>query len=398
LGHGLVGKGFYAHAELAFRQAVRQDQPALPAQFGLAFSLDRMGRLSESAKEYGRVVTLPRSAPDDELTQNIALYAQGKNALRSEDQASAIAYFRQNGNFTAAVYQHAKILVRSERAEEALPLIDEVLTILPYSLEFHFLRFRALRALGRDREAFQAATMVERSAHLVSLNYSTQYVMPLDRITGAARLLGQLNEIAGDKDLSRFDQQLRDIKRLTGDQPIFALRVVDEQLLQAAVRSGDSQQAREIITKLRDQGMENEWILEAEGDLWDREGETEKAAKNWQRALLLTPKVSLHRKLAAHFGDGQPQKRDYHLGHAALLDGIAAYRKNQLAAALQPLKLASELLADQPTPWYYIGEMHFHLGQTRQATEAYQKCLAIWPNHSRAIAKLDYLKASEKNK
>jgi tetratricopeptide (TPR) repeat protein len=240
--------------------------------------------------------------------------------------------------------------------------------------------------------------MVERSAHLVSLNYSTQYVMPLDRITGAARLLGQLNEIAGDKDLSRFDQQLRDIKRLTGDQPIFALRVVDEQLLQAAVRSGDSQQAREIITKLRDQGMENEWILEAEGDLWDREGETEKAAKNWQRALLLTPKVSLHRKLAAHFGDGQPQKRDYHLGHAALLDGIAAYRKNQLAAALQPLKLASELLADQPTPWYYIGEMHFHLGQIGQATEAYEKCLAIWPNHSRAIAKLDYLKASEKNK
>ncbi|HBJ38009.1 MAG TPA: hypothetical protein DDZ51_25285 [Planctomycetaceae bacterium] len=398
LGSGLVGKGFYAHAELAFREAVRQDRPTLPAQFGLAFSLDRMGRLSESDQEYARVATLPQTAPGDELTQYIALYAQGKNALRSEDQTSAIAFFRQNTNFTAAVYQHAKILVRSDRAEEALPLINEVLSILPYSLEFHFLRYRALKTLGRETEAFQAAAMVERSAHLVSLNYSTQYVTPLDRTTGAARLLGQLTEIAGNNDLARFDQQLREIKRLTDDQPIFALKVVDQQLLQAAIRKSDAQQARETIAKLRQRGMENEWILEAEGDIWQREGEADKAAKAWQRALLLTPNVSLHRKLAAYYGDDHPQDRDYHLGHAALLDGIAAYRKNQLAAALQPLRLATELLADQPTPWYYIGEMHFHLGQNRQAIGAYQKCIALAPNHSRALAKLDYLKATEKSK
>ncbi len=394
LGNGLLGKGFYAHAEPAFREALRRDQPILPAQFGLAFSLDRMGRLSESSQAYKQVLTLPGRTPDDALTQSIALYALGRNALRREKPAAALEFFRQNPDFTAAIYQQAKILVRSDRAKEALPLIDEVLGFMPYALEFHFLRFRALTSLGNENQAFLAAAMMERSAHLVSLNFNTEYVMPMDAMTGTARLLDELSKLAGDEDLINYQQELREIKSSLGPQPVFAAGAIDEQLLRAAVRSGDSRGARDMISKLRQQGMENDWILEAEGDLWLQDGDAPRAAEAWQRALRLTQKKSLHQKLAAYFGDEQPERRDGHWGHAALLEGISAYRSNQLAEALKPLKRATELLPNDPAPWYYIGEMHFHLGQTQQALQAYQRCLAIRPSHGRAVAKRDHLNGS----
>jgi tetratricopeptide (TPR) repeat protein len=394
LGNGLLGKGFYAHAELAFREALRRDQPPLQAQFGLAFSLDRMGRLSESSAEYEKVLQLPATAAGDSLTQSIALYGLGKNALRRENQEEAISLFRKNPNFTAAVYQNAKILLRSDRPSEALPIADEVLEIIPFSLEFHYLRFWALQAMGREREAFKAASMVERSGNLVSLNFNTDYVRPLDQMTGTSRRLGELAKLAGDGDLARFEPQLQEIKSQSGDRPFFALAAIDEQLLRAAVVNRDWPNAWELIASLRQQGFENEWIIEAEGDLWQQQGDTEKAAQAWQRALLLAPKQSLHQKLADHYGDDKAEDRDYHIGQLSLLEGIARYRKNQLSNALDPLTLAAELLPDNPTPLFYIGEMHFHLGNPRQAIQAYQKCLRIRPSHSRAMAKLNHLQTT----
>ena len=393
LGNGLLGKGFYAHAELAFREALHHDQPPFPAQFGLAFSLDRMGRLAESSKEYARVLDMP----GDNLTHSIALYALGRNALRGEQQAEAVSYFRNNSRFTASVYQDAKILVRSGRPAEALPIVDGVLQFIPDALEFHFLRFRALAAMGRERDAFVAASMVERSGDRVSLNFNTDFLGPLDQLTGLSRLSGPLAKSAEDGDQTQFEKQLREIKDAIGDRLLFASAAIDEQLLRAAVNNRDWRGAWALITSLRKQGFENDWIIEAEGDLWQQQGDPQRAAKAWQRALLLAPKQSLHRKLADHYGDARAAERDYHIGQLSLLEGIARYRKNQLSAALEPLALASELLPDNPSPWFYIGEMHFHSGDTKQAIQAYQKCLAIRPSHSRAIAKLNHLQVQAAN-
>lgn len=391
LGNGLLGKGFYAHAELAFREALRHDQPAFPAQFGLAFSLDRMGRLAESSKEYEKVLDMPA----DSMTRSIALYALGRNALRGEHQEEAISWFRNNPRFTAAAYQLAKMLVRSGRPDEALPIVDGVLKVSPYALEFQFLRFRALAAMGRERDAFTAASMVERSADRVSVNFNVDFLAPLDQLAGISRLSGQHTKLAEDGDWVPFKQQLRAVKDEIGDQPLFATARIDEQLLRSAVINHDWSVAEELIKSLRQQGFENGWIIEAEGDLWQHQGDPQRAAEAWRRALLLAPKQSLHRKLAEHYRDAQAEARDYHLGQLSLLEGIARYRNNDLSAALEPLALAAELLPENPSPWFYSGEMHFHLGHTQQAIEAYQKCLKIRPSHSRALAKLSHLQAAD---
>lgn len=391
LGEALLGKGFYANAEQTFRDTLLLDPKSLRAQFGLAFSLDRLGRMAESSQEYEKVLALPARSEDDKLTHAHALYAMGRNALRLEQAEQAEQLFHRNLAFVPAAYQHSKLLVRSGRAAEALPTIDRVLKQVEFSLEFQALRQRALTALGRDRDAFHAAAMVERSAHLVSLNFNTDYVSPFDQMTGIARRMGSLEQLTQGAALADFEEEVRELRDLMGDAPQVAAQAVDEQLLYIAVRRQQPEKVFELLANLRAQGQEHAWMLEAEGDAWRIQGDLNRAAASWKRALLLSPSRSLHDKLVAYFGEQQPQQRDWHLGRSALADGIAAYRRNRLNDALPPLREAARLLPDEGAPWFYIGEMHFHLNQPEAARSAYQKCLERQPSHGRATEKLGYL-------
>ncbi len=388
LGEALLGKGFYAHAEQTFREALRRDATSLRAQFGLGFSLDRLGRMVESSREYEKVLALPARSADDELTHSHALYAMGRNALRLEQSEVAEQLFHRNRAFIPAAYQHAKLLVRSGRAAEALPTIESVLKQVEYSLEFQALRERALKALGRDQDAFQAAAMVERSAHLVSLNFNTDYVSPFDQMTGIARKMKDLQLLTEGAPLADFEGEVQELSKLMGDAPQIAAQAVDEQLLYIAVRRQQPERVFEQLAKLRSLGYEHAWMLEAEGDAWRMQDDLDRAAASWQRALLLGPSRTVHDKLAAYYGERQPQQRDWHLGHSALASGLATYRRNRLQEALPPLQEAARLLPNEATPWYYIGEMHFHLNQPQAARVAYQNCLERQPGHGRAAEKL----------
>ncbi|MFI4876054.1 MAG: tetratricopeptide repeat protein, partial [Blastopirellula sp. JB062] len=100
LGEALLGKGFYAHAELAFREALRRDSQDFAAQFGLAFCLDRTGRTQESDPEYQKALRLSTDGlrpghPGKAET----LYAMGRNALRRENLINAEDLFRQNAGY-----------------------------------------------------------------------------------------------------------------------------------------------------------------------------------------------------------------------------------------------------------------------------------------------------------
>ncbi|MBA4029628.1 MAG: hypothetical protein C0478_01745 [Planctomyces sp.] len=398
LGEALLGKGFYAHAEQTFRDALLMDPNSLRTKFGLAFSLDRLGRMAESSGEYEKVLAMPARSEDDKLTHAHALYAMGRNALRLEQAEQAEQLFRRNLAFVPAAYQHSKLLIRSGRAAEALPTIDRVLEQVEFSLEFQALRQRALTALGRDREAFHAAAMVERSAHLVSLNFNTEYVSPFDQMTGIARKMKSLEQLTEGAALTDFEKEVQELHDLIGDTPQISKQAVDEQLLYNAVSRQQPERVFELLAKLRALGQEHAWMLEAEGDAWRMQDDSDRAAASWQRALLLSPSRSLHDKLAAYYGEQQPQQRDWHLGRSALAAGIATYRRNHLKDALPPLREAARLLPDKGSPWFYIGEMNFHLNQLEEAQSAYQKCLELQPSHGRAAKKLGHLEKDSAHK
>jgi Flp pilus assembly protein TadD len=395
LGEALLGKGFYAHAELAFREALRLDPQNFPSQFGLAFSLDRTGRTGESSPEYEKLLRLPEQSSDQRLLKYHALYALGRNALREENVAAAEEWFRRNSGFPPADYQLAKLLIRSGRAEEALPLVERNLANIPYSLEFHFLKHRACLELGRPRAAFKAAAMMERSARLVSMNFNTDYVAPLNARLGVAAKLRELGKVSRGDDLDRIEQLSREIASLLEDAPVFTARHVEDLLIDVAARKKQPKRMLEMLDALREKGREDAFMLEYEGDAWNMLGQADKAAKCWRRALTLAPTIRLHRKLVEYYGERDPAQRDRHLAGAALRTGIAEYRGNRLEEAIPPLREATQLNPQDPAPWYYLGEMNFHLGRFEKARAAYQHCLQLQPGHGRAAAKLAYLEGGE---
>lgn len=390
-GEALLGKGFYGHAELAFREALRQQPNSLRPRFGLAFSLDRSGRMENSSREYRNVLALPAQSRDESRTHDQALYALGRNALRLEQDDQAAGLFRKNSEFIPAIYQTAKLQIRSGQAKEALPSIAAVLEQVPYSLEFHYLNMRAYEALGQAWRAFQAGTMVERSAYLVSLNFNNDYIRPFDQMTGISRLMRELEMLTEGRNLAEFETELMELRSVIGDAPLVSARAVDEQLLYIAVRKRQPERIFELLERFRAQGEESTQMLESEGDAWQMQGDPEKAAHCWQRALTLTPTRALHRKLANHFGNRDPELRDRHLGQAALLDGINEYRRNELESALRPLDEATRLIPEDPAPWYYIGEINLHLDHREASRAAYERCLELQPGHGRAAAKIAFL-------
>lgn len=394
-GKALLGKGFYAHAELAFRDALRRNASDFEAQFGLAFSLDRLGRMPESSTEYRKLTQFQSRNEDQQLSKVHALYAIGRNALRQENLIGAEESFRVNSGFSPADFQLAKLLVRSDRVEQALPIIRRKLTELPRSLEFHFLDHRAQLALGRPRAAFEAAAKMEQGDYVVGLNFSTEYVMPLDQLTGLSPLISELGEYAGGPDLARIEQLSLQIKSAQGPAPVFMSKIVDDQLLDVAVRGKRPERVHELLAELRAEGRENAYMLECEGDAWWQSAQPDRAVASWQRALSLTPSVALHQKVAEHFDQREPDsgRRDEHLAKAKLMEGIADYRLDRLPSAIQHLEESSRLNPRDPQPWYYLGEIHFHRRMPDKAREAYRECLERQPHHGRALAKRAHLDA-----
>ncbi|MBA2115580.1 tetratricopeptide repeat protein [Bremerella alba] len=391
LGEGLLGKGFYSHAELAFRQSLREDPSHLKSQFGFAFCLDRTGRMEESNVAYGKVVQGATLTSEDQAMQVYALYAMGRNAIRMEDAEQAHRLFQQNSGYPAADYQLAKLWVRSGDTEKALPLIRKNLANIPFSLGFHFLDQRAQDALGDRRAAFMAKSMVDRSAYLVSLNFNTDYVAPLNAQTGINSRVTDLTVAREDEDWDRVEVIGNEVFSLIGDSSVFAAKPFVDAMLQASLHKQHPQEVLDLVAKLKSEGRIDAITLEAAGDAYLLLNDPTQAIAYWQRALRLNPSISLHEKLADHGNVGER----FHRSQVALKQGLEHYRRNRLRSAIPKFQQAIDINPDSAVAWYYLGEMYFHLDQLDEAAKAYQKCSELDPQRGKAFDKIDYLRQRE---
>ena len=67
---------------------------------------------------------------------------------------------------------------------------------------------------------------------------------------------------------------------------------------------------------------------------------------------------------------------------------ILAWRVSDFSIALDEFANAAELLDDHAHTWYYLAEARHASQDEPGAREAYARCLAINPNHGRAIRRL----------
>jgi len=191
LAEALLGQGYYAYAEPNYRQALKMNPDNVEARFGLAFCLDKMGRMKESTEEYRTYLKKETRKPERQKLVFYAKYAIGRNYLREENAPEAEKEFRKNPKFIPAQYQLAKLLIRSGRAEQALPIIKKYLKEIPHSLAFHYLDYLALSELNRPEEAEAAKKKIGESVYLVSLNFNNDYIDPFYMKYGQERRLNE---------------------------------------------------------------------------------------------------------------------------------------------------------------------------------------------------------------
>ncbi len=394
LADALLGYGFYAEAELNYRQAIRRDPANHAALFGLALCLDRTGRIEASNTAYRQAAKMPAKKEELISTSRHARYAIGKNYLRLQEAEQAEAEFRANSGFGPADYQLAKLLVRSGRAAEALPIIDANLERTPESLWFHFIKYRAMQELGRETEAEAMADGLQRSRYVVPLNFNTDFVEPLSNRYGINRLSEDYNRLLKKGDMDAVARQLELMLETVGERPLPERVVWLTRLAEVELQRGNLTRVHTLLEQVKSLGEENADLLQLEGAALARAGQPKAAVALWLRAANLSPNIPLDFKLAQYYESiGDTTARDRHLGQQALMIAKMSWWNNQYPDALKAAERATALIPDNAQGWFYLGEVQRHLGKRDEAITAYQTCLERNPEHGRAMHQLKLLEA-----
>lgn len=394
LGQAYLGQGFYSYAENCFHQARQMDPNDALAQASYAFCLERTGRMQASTPEYEKLEAFNGSTDVPFANRRHYLYAIGRNYLREENAVKAEELFRKNNGFQPADYQLAKLLVRSGRAEEALPYIERNLAKTPNSLVFGQLQAQALESLGRLEEAKQARDQVEHALYLVELHFNTSFLTPYSKRHGIQKELEVYNQLIERNDMNYLAQKLDELLKLVNERlPQYQATLTS--MLEVEYQRKNPELILKLIQKLKANGVVNAETLQFEAGAYMLSGDMEKAVPLLQRVLEMSPTIEVHQTLADYYEQQQDlEKRDYHQAKMALLIAMMSFRNNQMKTAEEAIERSVDLNPEDPQAWYYAAEIKRLLGDQAAAKAAYQKCLKLNPNHGRAIRELELLNKS----
>lgn len=372
----LAGKGFYNHAEVAYRRSFTLDSNQNSALEGIAFCEDRTGRISASNENYHRL--LPRIT--GESRQKI-LYALGRNALRLEQADQAEELFRENQDFIPARYMYCKLLVDSGRAREAQPLVESFLKTVPRSLLHQRLLYRVFLELNEPEQARRAADAAERAVLLFPVNLQADDITERNERHGFRRLLAEYQKYTAYLTAEQKQSTLQDLLgHLQGELSPFTL-LITKLLAEAAVQNGDAAQLKQSLQQLREWGVEDAATFERQGDAHDLAGDRKLAAADWEISVSMTPTAELHHKLADCY-----QALDHlelsriHRSRALLLEAETAWHDDQLDLALEQVNQSIAQEASHPWSWYLLCQIQRARQDIQAADRAYEQYASLSPS------------------
>lgn len=387
LGEALLGQGLYSNAELCFRQALAADPGNRSARFSVAFCLARTGRLPDSTREFQTLIAEATGAIATNPFVQRCQYEIGLNQLREEQADQAEQAFRDNPNYPPARLQLAKLLVRAGRLQEAMPLIEDGLRQNPRETELLFLLYRARLALGDEPGAQQAASRLARSTNQIPVHLGMEYVQPFHLKLGLERQLQEYNHLLASRNMDRLAEKMNGILSEVQGQRSRYVRIALTSLLEIELQRRQPDQLRKLAQQLRNFGEQNAEILQFEGVAEILSGNSATALELWERAARMSPNIQLYEQIAGLYSQQENrQQRDWYLARCHLLKGMSSYRNDEPLAAAQFLLKSVALNPNDAQVWYYLAESQRLLDEPARAQEAYERCLAINPNHGRALA------------
>lgn len=390
LAEAYMAYGYFPQAEVCYEYRDRIEPQSVYATFGWAYCLERLGRMREAIVQFRRAA----ERADDQLVQ-ACWYHVGRNALCLEDAAQAESAFRKVKQFPPAKYQLAKLLVRSGRVNEAMPLLDEMDEQSPRELVVLQLRARAEDRLGNRAAAATFRDRAERADHELVLNEGPELLNPMMVRYGLGKDLYRCGSFRESGFLAAESQCIYDVFREHPDQWWYLRRAV-MQCAKTEIQLGNSGRALDLLDWIFEHTNVTAEALELLGDAWHLKGSPERARDAWDRSWRMRPSETVHRKLAAYFRQNEnPEAANR---HAALADheaGRVAFGYDQLEIAQKAFARAVERRPDLAHSWYYLGEVRRLLGNLPESRAAFHHCLEQDPYHGRALDRLERI--SEQN-
>jgi tetratricopeptide (TPR) repeat protein len=174
-------------------------------------------------------------------------------------------------------------------------------------------------------------------------------------------------------------------------------------LAKVEARNGRLDEAIHLLQDVVDKSGPSVHFLTRLGDMYEQAGRFDDATKAWSRAIEQGIPISAKRReyqyqklAAAAAKKGNTDSSQRYTAQAHYVAGNAAFWEDRMQDALAAFEKAVETEPNLDHAWFYIGETRRRLGQIDAARQAYQRCLAINPDHGRALASVSVLDLSNK--
>ncbi|WP_145033527.1 tetratricopeptide repeat protein [Caulifigura coniformis] len=381
LGEAYLAFGFLPEAEATLAESLRLEPDSFDIRYARGYALQRLGRLDEAIDQLQQAAEI---APP--VKESTCWYHIGRGQLRKEATNAAELAFRRHPNFPPSAFQLAKILVRSDRAKEALPILDELDRRFPGSLQPRQLRALAEEALKTGSEPARTRRLIETAPEKVQLTDHHQFLGPTRFRYGAG------SKVAA---FQKWRSQGQDKAAAAGFLELMeSLNAEDQHKLAPMLAELELQlQQPEITERLLMDYFESAAVtpktLMLFGDAHTMQRHWDQALEIYLRVLQMRPDSEIHRRLSLCFERVKDaDKARFHTARALCYEGIEAFRRNELPEALAALNESVRLDPAQDLAWFYLGEAESSSGNQLMARQAYEKCLVLNPHFGRAAVVL----------
>lgn len=380
LGEALLAYGYFPQAEVCLRYASEKSPDDFRSVYAHAYSLDRLCRLPEAEAQFRAAARLTQGQ-----RANNCWYHIGLGHLRRDNTVEAEQALIRARDYPPAVHTRARLMIRSGRAKEAQALIEILRKELKLDVQTEMLAVQVSRELGNSTELHKAEERAERSQQKLRLSDHWEYLHPIRARYGLMAEYSRAQELAGQGKLGPAVQVFQSM--LQNEDPDQTDGFF-EQGAYMLLLAGKSDEALNLLTRSSDRMGLSPAAMHLMGDARLAQNRPDEAVKAWETANRLRPDNHSLRSLSAihaRSGLGSPPQEQ---ALAMVVEGISAYRANDLEAAKKNLEQAARVLTDDSQCWYYLGETHLALSQLDQARSAWRRCVEIDQDHGRALERL----------
>ena len=380
LGESYLGSGFYTAAEQCFGISLTLNPADLQSKYCQGFCLERTGRTSDAIPVLKAVAESETADADLVWT---CWYQVGRCYLREENVADAEKAFRRIADFSPAVYQLAKLLIRTDRVGEALSLIDEQLEQYPNDVKFLQLKGKAAAALKDLKTVAEMRDREDRAEYIVEMEYGGKFIGGLSTRFGLGSRLSRALELKSEGTPEQQAAALNGALAVIRRHHFWNYRSVFVAMAELEVETGNPEGARTLIAEIRQFSQDGADLLELEGKAFLAEGRKSEAAAVWRRTLKMKPSIEVLQALISVSEDADVRIRLQ--AEEVFRRGLAEFSKNRVENSLPYFEKATELDSATASFFYYLADAKRVLGNKSASEAAFAECLKINPDHGRAL-------------